>query len=426
MLELKHLLGDALERRRGDAGDDAAGLGRQDQQLLRQLRPPAAREKLASSTSRVGIVAGEPHGAMDRHDGLAGARRTGHARRPREGTLDQRTLGRVEEDAPFLPRKGERLFQFLLVGDQPDPPQRIGMREGIGDGRRRSGRHQPAGGGIFEQRFGGLGRQVSRQREEAVFVGRADVGQPVGGHADGEQRIIVQRGKQRRRGRRLLLALGRLGKDEIERRRRGDFLHALAHLDDLDRAGSRMRLDPPPFGPGIGVVVVADIGDQQAVARLVDDQADVAIDPRRPEIGVLALVDAVQLETVAGRVHLKIEDARLHRLLVQAGQPVERSGEGVGDQEVHCDTRHRSGSERSGERHARRCADLAAVERTIRMPSTDDPAGCRPKQRASLRHSTHRFTKAVFACARVVSSIADMLMEAPLLDLRPMSDARSR
>ena len=193
-----------------------------------------------------------------------------------------------------------------------------GCANGIGDSRRRRGRHQPAGGGVFEQRFGGLGRQVRRQREETVLAGRADVGQPVGGHADGEQRIVVQRGKQRRWGRLLLLALGGLGKDEIERRRRGDFLHALAHLDDLDRAGARMRLDPPAFGPSVGVVVVADIGDQQALARLVNDQADVAIDARRPEIGVLAVVDAVQLKTVAGRVHLKIEDARLHGLLVEA------------------------------------------------------------------------------------------------------------
>ena len=143
---------------------------------------------------------------MDRHDGLAGAGRTGDARRAREGTLDQRPLGRVEEDAPFLPRKGERLLQLLLIGDQPDPPQRIGMRERIGDGRSRRGRHQPAGGGIFEQRFGCLGRQVSRQREETVLAGGADVGQPIGGHADREQRIVVQGGKQRRRGCGLLLA----------------------------------------------------------------------------------------------------------------------------------------------------------------------------------------------------------------------------
>ena len=242
---------------------------------------------------------------MDRHDGLAGSRRTGHARRPREGTLDQRPLGRVKEDAPFLPRKGERLFQFLLVGDEPDPPQRIGMREGIGDRRGRRGRHQPAGRGVFQQSFGGFGRQVGGQCEEAVFARRANIGQPVGGHADREQRIVVQARKQRRRGCRFFLALSGLGKDEIECRRRGDFLHTLAHLDDLDGAGSRMSLDPPAFRPGIGVVVVADISDQQAVARLVNDQTNVAIDARRPEIGVLAVVDAVQLETVAGRVHLK-------------------------------------------------------------------------------------------------------------------------
>ena len=150
----------------------------------------------------------------------------------------------MEEDAPFLPRKRQRLFQFLLVGDQSDPPQGIGMRERIGDSRRRSGRDQPAGGGIFEQGFGGFRRQVRSQREEAVFGGRADVGEPVGGHADGKQRIVVQRGEQRGRGRRLLLAVGRLGKDEVERRRRSDFLDAFAHLDDLDRAGARVRLDP--------------------------------------------------------------------------------------------------------------------------------------------------------------------------------------
>jgi len=98
----------------------------------------------------------------------------------------------VEEDAPFLPRKRQRLLQFLLVSDQPDPSQRIGMRKRIGDGRRRSGRRQPAGRGIFEQGLGGFCRQVRRQRKEAVFGGCANVGEPVSGHADGEQHIVVQ------------------------------------------------------------------------------------------------------------------------------------------------------------------------------------------------------------------------------------------
>ena len=136
-------------------------------------------------------------------------------------------------------------------------------------------------------------------------------------------------------GCRLLLACGGLGKDEIECRRRGDFLHTLAHLDDLNGTGSRMRLDPPAFRPGIGVVMMTNIGDQQTVAGLVHDQADVAIDARRPEIGILAVIDTVQLETVADRVHLKVEDTRFHRFLVQARQAVERSGECIGDKEVH-------------------------------------------------------------------------------------------
>ena len=241
----------------------------------------------------------------------------------------------MEEDAPFLPWEGERLLQLLLIGDRPDPPQRVGMRERIGEGRGWRGRHQFAGGGIFEQRLAGFGREVGRQREETVFVRRSDIGQPIGGHADGQQCIVVQRSKQRPWRCRLLQALGGLGEDKIEGRREGDFLHPLAHLDNLNGTGSGMRFDPAAFRPGIRVVVVADVGDQQAVACLVDDQTDVSTDARRPEIEVLALVDAVQPKTVAGRIHLQIEDAGFHRLLVQTGQAVERGGEAVGDEEVH-------------------------------------------------------------------------------------------
>ena len=96
-------------------------------------------EKLASNILAAWVLAGEPHRAMDRHDGLAGARRSRHAGRAREGPLDQRALRRVQEDAPLLPRKGQRLLQFLLVGDQPNSPQRIGMLEGIGRRRSRAG-----------------------------------------------------------------------------------------------------------------------------------------------------------------------------------------------------------------------------------------------------------------------------------------------
>ena len=46
----------------------------------------------------------------------------------------------MEEYAPFLPRIGERLFEFVLIGDRPDAAQRIGMtRETAYRLRRRNG-----------------------------------------------------------------------------------------------------------------------------------------------------------------------------------------------------------------------------------------------------------------------------------------------
>lgn len=107
---------------------------------------------------------------------------------------------------------------------------------------------------------------------------------------------------------------------------RRDLLNAFAHLDDLHGTRARMRFDAPPLGPGIGSVVVIDIGDKHAVARLMHDKADVAVDARRPKVGVLGIADPVHLEPVAGRVHLQIEDARLHRFLVKTGQAIEGGG----------------------------------------------------------------------------------------------------
>ena len=58
----------------------------------------------------------------------------------------------------------------------------------------------------------------------------------------------------------------------------GPFLDALPHLDDLNRAG-RGWPRSPPLGPGVGVVVMPDIGEQEAGLGLVDDEPDVATRP---------------------------------------------------------------------------------------------------------------------------------------------------
>ena len=46
-----------------------------------------------------------------------------------------------------------------------------------------------------------------------------------------------------------------------------DLLDRLADLDELRGAGLRMRLELAPLGPGVGLVVVVDVAEQQAARR---------------------------------------------------------------------------------------------------------------------------------------------------------------
>src|SRR5688500_840995 len=96
-----------------------------------------------------------------------------------------------------------------------------------------------------------------------------------------------------------------------------------------------MRFDPPPLGPGISFVVMVDISDEHGLVRLVDDQANVPVHPRRPKVAVFAIVDLVELKSVTGGIHLQIEDTGLHCLLVLPGQAVESGCESVCYQKVH-------------------------------------------------------------------------------------------
>ncbi len=96
-----------------------------------------------------------------------------------------------------------------------------------------------------------------------------------------------------------------------------------------------MRLQLAAFGPVVGLVVVIDVAEQQAVSRLVDDQPDVAADADRPEVLVLRLVELVKLMPGLAGLSCKIERRRLDGLLLVAGQAGEAVGEGVGDAEFH-------------------------------------------------------------------------------------------
>ena len=96
-----------------------------------------------------------------------------------------------------------------------------------------------------------------------------------------------------------------------------------------------MRLQFAPLRPVISVVVMTDVAEQQARIALVNDQPDVAVNPHRPEVLVLRLVELVEAHSGIGGIELQVERRRLDGLLLVAGQSSEAVGEGVGDAEFH-------------------------------------------------------------------------------------------
>jgi hypothetical protein len=94
-------------------------------------------------------------------------------------------------------------------------------------------------------------------------------------------------------------------------------LDGLADLDDLGGARGRVALELPPLGPGVGVVMVADVGEKRGAVLLVEDDADVAVHARRPEVRVAGVIDPVEREAGAVGALLDVEggDLRLRLFL---------------------------------------------------------------------------------------------------------------
>ena len=125
------------------------------------------------------------------------------------------------------------------------------------------------------------------KREEAVLRGCLHVGDPVGRHAGAEQLVGGQGGENRPR---------RWSRPGWRGCGGGEVVHALAQLDDLEGAGLGVGGDAAALGPGIGGVVVVDIGEQEAAFGLVDDDADVGVGADGPEIAVARGVYAVEVQ----------------------------------------------------------------------------------------------------------------------------------
>ena len=173
----------------------------------------------------------------------------------------------MQKHRPLFPGRIQGQSQGFLVLHDPEAAQRVRVSERVdrhGDGSRPL---QAPGGNEFQQRLGGLGWQVVGQREKGILGRVSDVLDPVRGDANAQQVLGRQRAEN--------LGWWRWGG---RWRWRGDLLDPLPHFHDLDGAGARVRLDPASLGPGIGIVVVTDIGQEEARLGLVDDDADVAAD----------------------------------------------------------------------------------------------------------------------------------------------------
>ena len=157
--------------------------------------------------------------------------------------------------------------------------------------------------------------------EQAVVVGAAHIGQPLGRDTVVQQFFIGDVGKGERSGLLHLHVDGDL-----------DLLDRLAHFDQLGRAGPGVGLQPALPRPAVGAVVVIDVAEQEAVLCAVDDDADVRTDACRPEISITRPFEPVELQTRARGIHLHVKGGRLDRFLFVTVQTI---GEGVGNAEFH-------------------------------------------------------------------------------------------
>jgi len=83
-----------------------------------------------------------------------------------------------------------------------------------------------------------------------------------------------------------------------------NLLHGLPYLNQLRCTGFGMGFQLAPLCPVVGLVVMINITQEQAIGSFVDDQPNIAAHPYRPEILVPCLVELVKAHAGIGRVDL--------------------------------------------------------------------------------------------------------------------------
>lgn len=83
-----------------------------------------------------------------------------------------------------------------------------------------------------------------------------------------------------------------------------------------------------------------DVAEKQTSSCSVDDQPEIVVDAKRPEIHVLGFIELVKAETRIRGIELQVKGCRFDSLLLLARQTREAISEGVSHTEVHKEPGH--------------------------------------------------------------------------------------
>ena len=256
--------------------------------------------------------------AVEGHNRLARAGRAGHACGTAEATFDKIALVGVEEDGPGVPRRVERALQLLRAAHHHKVALGIGMGERVFSDDGFNARARCSTSRHFEQRLRDFARQMPEHIEQACLGHASHVVEPFRRHAIAEQLVVIDAVEWTP-----LLAGPGSGDDNVDVSRDLDLTHHLSHLDELRGAGLGVALQLPLLRPPIGGGVMVHVTEQQNCGGSVDDEADVEIDARGPEVRVLRAVEPVRTGapdpsgSVAGRRPSSWRPSVRHRLTLR-------------------------------------------------------------------------------------------------------------
>ena len=226
----------------------------------------------------------------------------------------------------------QSLGELLYIPHDPEASHRVWVVERVGSSGDRKGGLWSSTSSNLQQGFASLFREMAGDVQQAVLIRLAQAVQPLDWNAVAQQ-LIIQHSRcwTRLRWYRAL----RFDED-------GDLNlpDSLLYLDDLHRAGTGMGLHSAAMRPLVGVVVVVDVAQRHAVARLVDDYADVLIHTGGSKAAVPGSLNAVHPESGAHRIGLQIEHCRLDCCLLARAQLREARCKRGGDPELHQSTRN--------------------------------------------------------------------------------------